>query len=96
MKLTSIMLLIVLSFTVLTPISSFSIIVDAGQMGEMFSNLDVCHSSAPALSSNGEMPCVHNTASSIILVVFLTVHKTVSPVFTELILATRNEQPPQS
>ena len=96
MKLTTVMLLIIVALTVLTPMASFSLYLTDRQAGEVFANLDVCHSAAPALSLNGEMPCVHMTASGIIPVVFITFHETAYPVFNELILATRNEQPPQS
>jgi hypothetical protein len=96
MKWATVTLLIVLAFTVLTPLSSFSLFVAVEHGGEVFSNLDVCHSSTPALSSNGEMPCVPMTATGIIPAVFVTFNETAHPVFTELILTTRNEQPPQS
>jgi hypothetical protein len=95
MRRISIILLIVLAFTLVTPLSSFSLGI-AGNDVDMLSTLDVCHSAAPALSSNGEMPCVHMTANDIIPVVFVTFHETAHSLFTELILTTRNEQPPQS
>jgi hypothetical protein len=95
MRRISIILLIVLAFTLVAPLSSFSLGI-AGKDGDMLSTLDVCHSAAPALSSNGEMPCVNMTANGIIPVVFVTFYEAVRPLFTELILTTRNEQPPQS
>lgn len=96
MKWATVMLLLVLAFTVLTPVSSFSLFIAAEHGDEALATLDVCHSAAPALSSNGEMPCLQMTAMSIIPAVFITFHETAHPVFTELILTTRNEQPPQS
>lgn len=96
MKWATIMLLLVLAFTVLTPVSSFSLFIAPEHGSEVFADLDVCHSAAPALSSNGEIPCLHMTATSIIPVEFVAFHETTYPVFAELILATRNEQPPQS
>lgn len=95
MRRIAIILLIVLAFTLVTPLSSFSLGI-AGKDGDMLSALDVCHSAAPALSSYGEMPCVHMTANGIIPVVFVTFQETACPLFSELILTTRNEQPPQS
>jgi hypothetical protein len=95
MRSLSILLLIVFAVTLVTPLSSFSL-DRTGKDCDMLSTLDVCNSAAPALSSNGEMPCVHMTANGIIHVVFVTFHETTCPVFTELILTTRNEQPPQS
>jgi hypothetical protein len=95
MRRISILLLIVLAVTLVAPLSSFSLVI-AGKDCSMLSTLDVCNSAAPALSSNGEMPCVHMTTNGIIPVVFVTFHEKIYPVFTELILTTRNEQPPQS
>lgn len=95
MRSISIILLLVFSVTMVTPLSSFSLTVN-GKVYDMLTTLDVCHSAAPAISSNGEMPCVHMSANSIIPAVIVTIHEAAYPVFTELILAARNEQPPQS
>ena len=95
MRRISILLLIVLAVTMVTPLSSFTLSI-AGKECAMLTTLDVCHSATPALSSNGEMPCVHITANIIIPAVIVSIHETAYPVFTELILTTRNEQPPQS
>ena len=95
MRRLAILLLVVLAVTLVTPLSSFTLDI-AGKGCDMLTTLDVCHSAAPALSSNGEMPCVHMTANNIIPAVIVTIHETTYPVFTELILTTRNEQPPQS
>ncbi|MHB8845257.1 MAG: hypothetical protein ACYC7L_11000 [Nitrospirota bacterium] len=96
MKWTTVMLLIVLAFTVLTPSSSFSLVAAAEQGGEEFANLDVCHSAAPALSANGEMPFLNMAIADHVPVFLRTTDAPYNPVFTELILTTRNEQPPQA
>jgi hypothetical protein len=95
MRRISIILLMVIAVALVTPLSSFSLNI-AGNGCEVLTALDVCNSAAPALSSNGEMPCVHMTAYGIIPLLFVTIHETACPVFAELILSTRNEQPPQS
>lgn len=95
MRWISILLLVILAVTLVTPLSSFSLVI-AGKDRSMLSTLDVCHSAAPALSSNGEMPCVPMNAHGIVPNLFVTFPEAACPVFTELILTTRNEQPPQS
>jgi hypothetical protein len=95
MKSVTFILLIVLSFTVLAPVTSFTFMaVNDGR--SFLGTLDVCHSAAPALSSNGEMPCVGLAPFSAppALSVFFT--EPVQPVFTELILTTSSEHPPRS
>jgi len=74
---------------------SLPLIASSGEQASL-GKLDVCHSATPALSSNGEMPCVHMTANGIIPEMTVSVLIAAYPVFPELILATRNEQPPQS
>jgi hypothetical protein len=95
MRSVTFILLIVLAFTVLAPLASFTIItVDDGR--SFLGNLDVCHAAAPALSSNGEMPCVPIAVHNVVPSLSMTDHKTGNPLFTELILTTRNEHPPRS
>jgi hypothetical protein len=43
--------------TVLAPMTSFTLIV-VNDGRSFLGTLDVCHSATPALSANGEMPCV--------------------------------------
>jgi hypothetical protein len=95
MKWVSIILLIVLAFTVLAPLSSFSLTIL--QKGRSFlANLDVCHSAAPALSSSGEMPCANASLCSFAPTVSISTHEPADSLFTELILTSRNEQPPKA
>ena len=94
MKWVSIILLVVLTFTVLAPMTLFSFLVaDDGR--SVLTNLDVCHSAAPALSSNGEMPCVSAYPFSFAPAVSIWTKEPAYPLFTELILTTRSERPPQ-
>jgi hypothetical protein len=95
MKQVTCVLLVVIAFTVFVPMTLFTLtIVNNG--GSFLGNLDVCHSASPALSLNGEMPCV--TASICITAPLLSesVNDSLHNVILELILSSRNEQPPQS
>ena len=93
MKWVSIMLLIVLACTVLAPLSLYSFTITQG--GSFLANLDVCHSAAPALSSNGEMPCLSECPCSFAPAVSISANEPAYPLFTELLLPTRNEHPPK-
>jgi hypothetical protein len=95
MKWVSIILLVVLAFTVLAPLSSFSLTIV--QKGSSFlDNLDVCHSAAPALSSSGEMPCVSVCPCSTVPTVSISIHEPFFPRFTERIVIAPNEHPPKA
>ena len=61
MRFTAIIVLIALSLTVLAP-PTFALTF-SGDKAPVFGTLDVCHTATPALSTNGEMPCVNETAS---------------------------------
>ena len=95
MKWVSIMLLCILAVTVLAPLSLFSV-ASVGSDHPTLGNLDVCNTATPALSVNGEMPCV--TASFCIAAPLLSAstNHSLQQTCIELILSSRNEQPPQS
>lgn len=95
MKQVTYILLVVIAFTVFVPMTLFTLTI-LNDGGSFLGNLDVCHSAAPALSSNGEMPCV--TASICIAAPLLTdsTNDPLQKVFLELMLSSRNEQPPRS
>jgi hypothetical protein len=95
MKWVSVILLIVLTFTVLTPMTLLTLMI-VNDEGSFLGNLDVCHSAAPALSSNGDMPCVPIVVHSAIPSLSMMNLEPANPLFTELILTTRNEHPPRS
>jgi hypothetical protein len=91
----SLILLVIMAFTVLAPATSFTLMtVDDGR--SFLGNLDVCHSAAPALSSNGEMPCIGLTPCSAAPALAISFSEPFHPVYTELILASSNEHPPRS
>jgi hypothetical protein len=95
MKSVTFILLIVLAFTVLAPVTSLSFMaVNDGR--SFLGTLDVCHSAAPALSSNGEMPCVGLAPCTAPPTLSVSFTEPVHPVFTELILTSSSEHPPRS
>lgn len=95
MKWVTIILLVVLAFTVLAPVSPLSLIIDR-QEQPLLGNLDVCNSAAPALSSNGEMPCVNINSSKMPLYLSITTSDPLHPLFTEVVFTAPNEQPPKA
>jgi hypothetical protein len=95
MRSVSVILLVVLAFTVFAPMTSYTLmVVNDGRA--FLGTLDVCHSAAPALSSNGEMPCVPIAVHSAIPSLSMMNLEPGNPLFTELILTTCNEHPPRS
>jgi hypothetical protein len=95
MKWVTFILLVVLTLTVLAPLSPITLIIDR-QEQPLLGNLDVCNSAAPALSSNGEMPCVNITASTLPFSLSITTSDQFHPLFTEVVFTAPNEQPPKA
>ncbi|MEK6744103.1 MAG: hypothetical protein AABZ15_10845 [Nitrospirota bacterium] len=95
MKWVSCILLVVLAFTVFAPLSPFALIIDR-QEQPLLGNLDVCNSAAPALSSNGEMPCVTIHSSDLPIYLSITTSDSFHPVFTEVVFTAPNEHPPKA
>lgn len=94
MRPVTVILLIVLAFTVLAPLTSFTLV--AMNDGHSFlGTLDVCHSAAPALSSNGEMPCVSLAPCTAPPSFSVSFTELAHPFFTEMILTTGSEHPPR-
>jgi hypothetical protein len=58
--------------------------------------LDVCHSAAPALSSNGEMPCMSVTPCAQQPVQPIICQSFQEPLSKELLIPFDNEHPPQA
>lgn len=57
--------------------------------------LDVCHQSTPALSSNGDMPCLTECVSHHLPLAQHNVAAIANPCFKPLLLALQDERPPQ-
>ena len=58
--------------------------------------LDVCHSATPALSSNGDMPCMNECPCKQGLVPVIVYAEKIDPLFTHFLLASQNERPPKA
>jgi len=58
--------------------------------------LDVCHSATPALSSNGDMPCLSAAPCQHITTQSITCASLRKPLFTQTLFSSDNERPPQS
>jgi hypothetical protein len=95
MRWVSFILLVVLAFTVLAPLSPLSLVIDRHEQ-PLLGNLDVCNSAAPALSSNGEMPCVNTIPSKLPLYLGITTSDPFHPLFSEIVFTAPNEQPPKA
>jgi hypothetical protein len=94
MKWVTVILLIVIVFTVLAPLSSFSLTID-GQEKPLLGNLDVCNSATNALCSIGEMPCVNINPSDLLPYLSITTSDSFHPLFTEAVFTAPNEHPPR-
>jgi hypothetical protein len=87
-----VLLAIVLSFIV-PP--SLPFMADRGALAEI-GTLDVCHSATPALSTNGEMPCVNVSALSPLPLAQNQVPEIVNPRLKPFLIASQDERPPKS
>ena len=94
MRSVSFILLFVLAVSVLGP-GTFSFVVSCAEHEDVLGALDVCHRSAPALSSGGEMPCVQSSPfqASPPLSACISAHCT--PLLSELIVLSLKEHPPE-
>jgi hypothetical protein len=58
--------------------------------------LNVCPSATPALSSNGEMPCINAVPCTHNPALYVAFCKSTDLVFTQLFLLKQNEHPPKA
>jgi hypothetical protein len=88
--------LIVLIAIAVSTVASPSLLAIAHDRETMIGVLDVCHSVTPALSSNGDMPCVNERPRSRVL--FLFVASSESPQFflIQMPIPKMNEHPPKA
>ncbi len=94
MKWQAVIVLLAIALSVLAPPSLPLMILSDGHAE--IGVLDVCHSAAPALSASGEMPFLNSLPfhqQPEILVTFSIQQK---PVFSQLLSAFDNEQPPKA
>lgn len=64
--------------------------------GPALVTLDICHNAAPALSSNGEMPFMHESSLTQIPATAFQLADSNTTLFPEFILVNNNERPPRS
>jgi hypothetical protein len=95
MKRVSFALLVILAFTVLAPMAMFTFpAIDNGNT--FLGTLDVCRTATPALSTGGEMICIGACVYRPVPALVVSVQKPCAQLFVELILSSRNEQPPRT
>jgi hypothetical protein len=87
-----IVLLAILLSIVLSPALSLTI-ADGGH--SMIGTLDVCHSATPALSSNGDMPCLNECPRCPFPLAQHKASEIVNPPCKPLLIAFQDERPPK-
>jgi hypothetical protein len=95
MRYVSCILLAVLTITVLGPVS-FCLFSPCEGGDEVLGELDVCHRSAPALSTGGEMPCVQTCPCQSPPPLSVRIGAHIAPLLSEFIIVSLNEQPPET
>jgi hypothetical protein len=93
MRWQAIIVLLAVALSIVVPPSLSLTIADGGH--SMIGTLDVCHSAAPALSSNGEMPCVNECPCRPLPLAQKKVSEIANPPFKPLLIAFQDERPPK-
>ncbi len=93
MRSVSLIVLLAVAFGVIVPPL---IPMAAHDESPMIGNIDICNSGVPALSSNGEMPCMNECPCKQGLVPVIVYAEKIDPLFTHFLLASRNERPPKA
>jgi len=94
MRFLSLILLILLLVGIMVP-PSFGIMLSRDGDSAL-GVLDICHSSEPALSSDGEMPCINATSCSHTTTQSVSTIEPYRPLFSQLLISSQNEQPPKA
>jgi hypothetical protein len=94
MKYCAVIVLIALSLTVLAP-PSFALALH-GDKAPVLGALDVCHTATPALSANGEIPCVNACAALPLPLALNKVADIVNPPIHPIHIAFQDEIPPKN
>lgn len=95
MKPVSCILLVVLLLTALSPLSALTFPVK-GHEEPVLGTLDVCRSASPALSSNGSMPCMSECPATHVPAQIVAVAQCCIPLFSQFLLPSQNDRPPQA
>ncbi len=94
MKWQAVIVLLAIGISIAVP-PSFSVPGDHGKHA-MIGNLDVCHQAVPALSANGNMPCLHQCLYGHLPVVQDKTAEIVNIRIKPLLIAFQDERPPKS
>lgn len=93
MKWKAIIVLLAIALSIIVPPSLSLTIADGGHA--VIGTLDVCHSATPALSSNGDMPCVNECPSYPFPLALHKASEIVNPSNKPLLIAFQDERPPK-
>ncbi len=94
MRWQSIIVLLAIALSIALP-PALPIMADQDGQAEI-GTLDVCHSTTPALSSNGEMPCINECMNQPLPPGLSTVSDVAPPRFKPFGIAFQDERPPKS
>jgi hypothetical protein len=94
MRWQSIIVILAITLGILVP-PALPIMVSQGGHAEI-GTLDVCHSATPALSSNGDMPCINSGIDLPLPQGLVKVSAVATPRFKPFCIAFQDERPPKS
>lgn len=94
MKLHAVIVLLAVAVGILAPPSLPMMLTHDGQTS--IGVLDVCHSKTPALSSNGEMPCVSECPCRLLSLEQRRISGMINPPCKPVLIAFQDELPPKA
>ena len=94
MRWQSIIVLLAIALSIVVPPVLPNMIARGGQAE--LGTLDVCHSATPALSSNGDMPCIHEGMNQLLPQELSKVSAVAVPRSKPFCIAFQDERPPKS
>lgn len=93
MKWQALIVLLAIAFSIAVP-PSLPFVSDRGAMAAI-GTLDVCHSAAPALSSNGDIPCMGECAGLSFLFALNNAAEIAVPLLQPFSIVFQDERPPK-
>jgi hypothetical protein len=93
MRWKAIIVLLAVALSIVVPPSLSLTLADSRH--PMIGTLDVCHSATPALSSNGDMPCMNEGAYHPLPLAQNQIVGIATPPFKPLLIAFQEERPPK-
>jgi hypothetical protein len=94
MRWKSIILLLAIALSIVVPPALPIMIAQGGQTE--IGTLDVCHSATPALSSNGDMPCINSAIDQPLPPGLSNISAVIAPRSKPFCIAFQDERPPKS